>query len=568
MAQEYYTPVNLKGNELREARVQNLPTAPTPAGKGHLYFDDTAGDNTLYWWDGTKWVSGRGGEEVWIGNDAPADTAVELWYDPDAPTPLPPGSDEVWTGDTAPVEPHTYELWIDVSATPPVIYAWDATTATWVPVSAGGGGGGGTGTDEVWIGTDDPIAANPTIELWVDTDEPDMLGDPDQARWNSAWGVIAHRKNTTTGSPDVGTVAGDVWELGVEFLPVAGRRYRTTVDWLALAQPRRLGIISGTAVVTTDAAGTATIRFPETYDAPPYSLVVNNGDGGAVAAMTAAPLVINPDQATVRCCWADSGAAMANATLRLNWVGEIIIGPQIVVPRILDGAGTTLQQRNQTMFDLGTYFPIHVEHIDENLPAVATIRKASWSADRGYVSFVTGDYFPAYITVEDIGPVTMSSPPPELPPTMVTEGTWPVIMSSTGTNQPVFGNSVVNAYYQRIGQWCSVEISVQFGSSYVGSAGGQDQFDLPFPAAGQPTFACKLWMPLVGWDMAGSGYIVGRLLRPLFGSTPTDSDLAGLHNADATAMNGTGNPRTPGYYTMHEGGSILITARYLIQAGF
>jgi hypothetical protein len=31
-------------------------------------------------------------------------------------------------------------------------------------------GGGGTGTDEVWIGTDDPIASHPTIELWFDTD--------------------------------------------------------------------------------------------------------------------------------------------------------------------------------------------------------------------------------------------------------------------------------------------------------------------------------------------------------------------------------------------------------------
>jgi Collagen triple helix repeat (20 copies) len=32
------------------------------------------------------------------------------------------------------------------------------------------GGGGAGGTDEVWIGTDDPIVATPTIELWFDTD--------------------------------------------------------------------------------------------------------------------------------------------------------------------------------------------------------------------------------------------------------------------------------------------------------------------------------------------------------------------------------------------------------------
>lgn len=33
-----------------------------------------------------------------------------------------------------------------------------------------GGGGGGTGTDEVWIGTDDPINTAPTVELWYDVD--------------------------------------------------------------------------------------------------------------------------------------------------------------------------------------------------------------------------------------------------------------------------------------------------------------------------------------------------------------------------------------------------------------
>jgi len=33
------------------------------------------------------------------------------------------------------------------------------------------GTGTGTGTDEVWIGPDDPIVLHPTIELWVDSDD-------------------------------------------------------------------------------------------------------------------------------------------------------------------------------------------------------------------------------------------------------------------------------------------------------------------------------------------------------------------------------------------------------------
>lgn len=40
----------------------------------------------------------------------------------------------------------------------------------WVGTGVVGGGGGTGGTDEVWIGPDDPIATNPTIELWYDTD--------------------------------------------------------------------------------------------------------------------------------------------------------------------------------------------------------------------------------------------------------------------------------------------------------------------------------------------------------------------------------------------------------------
>jgi hypothetical protein len=35
-----------------------------------------------------------------------------------------------------------------------------------------------SGTDEVWVGTTDPIGTNPTIELWLDTDEPTPAAPP------------------------------------------------------------------------------------------------------------------------------------------------------------------------------------------------------------------------------------------------------------------------------------------------------------------------------------------------------------------------------------------------------
>jgi hypothetical protein len=45
--------------EARNIRAHQLGTAPAAPVTGQFYFN--TGDNTLYWWDGTNWVSARGG---------------------------------------------------------------------------------------------------------------------------------------------------------------------------------------------------------------------------------------------------------------------------------------------------------------------------------------------------------------------------------------------------------------------------------------------------------------------------------------------------------------------------
>ena len=55
MSRKFLTPIDLTGLEILNARFQNLATAPTPKGKGHVYYNTA--DDTVYVWDGTQWTA-------------------------------------------------------------------------------------------------------------------------------------------------------------------------------------------------------------------------------------------------------------------------------------------------------------------------------------------------------------------------------------------------------------------------------------------------------------------------------------------------------------------------------
>jgi hypothetical protein len=69
MALSYLTDINLNKNELQNAVIQNLATAPSSPVEGQIYYDSTVGDKSVYFYNGSAFINMSGDiTEVVAGN--------------------------------------------------------------------------------------------------------------------------------------------------------------------------------------------------------------------------------------------------------------------------------------------------------------------------------------------------------------------------------------------------------------------------------------------------------------------------------------------------------------------
>jgi hypothetical protein len=130
------------------------------------------------------------------------------------------------------------------------------------------------------------------------------------------------------------------------------------------------------------------------------------------------------------------------------------------------------------------------------------------------------------------------------------DGGWtaytPVWTASNGT--PVLGNGTLTGRYRRRGRHVELRIFLSWGSTTNGATGFYT-FSLPFPAAasGVETILAAKYNVATFGNLQGFGLVVASatVVTPYAPTSNTNLTQNAAQNRDASAVSGTGYPRTP-----------------------
>jgi hypothetical protein len=84
MARKFVVSIDLLQNELLNARIQNVGQAPSSPVEGQIYYNNTVGNKTMYFWNGTEWIPTSGSVEVitdTIGQYVKGGVGLSVTYD-------------------------------------------------------------------------------------------------------------------------------------------------------------------------------------------------------------------------------------------------------------------------------------------------------------------------------------------------------------------------------------------------------------------------------------------------------------------------------------------------------